>query len=273
MIVLAWVTLIFYVLASGWFILCLLRPGRTLTVGARIVYLGCLAVHLAFVVALGLKDQSLPLSSPWQFINMTILMASAMLLPFVLKHSTLVMGAFYLPAATIALNFSLHQESLYIQPLMGASRYLYPLHTLSVTIGEALFAVAAITSVIYLIHERIIKKGSIHGPGASLPPLSILDRILYACLGLGFVALTTGMILGGFWAVKADLLAGPLIPKITAAGITWLAFAVSLHQRFAIGWQGRRTAVITLVGFILMIILAIGTHLAFPNTHGLGLLQ
>jgi ABC-type transport system involved in cytochrome c biogenesis permease subunit len=100
----------------------------------------------------------------------------------------------------------------------------------------------------------------------------MLDSILYISLCLGFTAITTGMILGGLWASAMGLRFSHIAPKVLAGGLTWLVFALSLHQRLAIGWKGRRTAIITLIGFVLMVMLFIVINLAFPYSHGIRLI-
>jgi ABC-type transport system involved in cytochrome c biogenesis permease subunit len=100
----------------------------------------------------------------------------------------------------------------------------------------------------------------------------MLDRILTVCLSLGFVAITAGMTFGALWASSMGVSFSHLAAKASAGALTWLVFAFSIHQRFAIGWAGRRTAVTTILGFALMTILFIVLNLVFPDAHGLGLM-
>ncbi len=261
-----------YFLASIGFILYLFTTNKTLLGVARGLFILCVIVHLCFIVSLGMRMYHLPVVSPPQALNMMIFLASVVFTPLIWRRATTVMAAFFLPVATFSLG--LVAPSLTYEPglFIESSRYWYPLHTLSVISGEALFVVAFITSVIYLIHERIIRKGTIHTAASSLPPLAILDRILYACLCAGFVSITVGMILGGLWASSLDLSFVSIAPKVSAGAIMWFVFAFTLHQRFAIGWKGSRTAIITVIGFFVMIIGFIGINIVFPHAHGIGLI-
>ena len=38
-------------------------------------------------------------------------------------------------------------------------------------------------------------------------------------------------------------------PKETWSLITWFLYAALLHQRFTVGWRGRRAAIMAIVGF------------------------
>ncbi len=264
--------LVLYFLASIGFILYLFTRNIPVLTAARLSFILCVAAHLALIMALGIRMQHIPISSPAQGMNMMVFIASVVFMSLVWKKATTVLMAFYLPIATFAIG--LIAPSIVQEPgvFIESSQYWYGLHTLSVIGGEALFVVAFITSVVYLIHERIIRKGRIHAAASGLPPLAVLDKILYSCLSLGFVAISIGMIMGALWASSLDVSLESIAPKASAGAIMWFVFALGVHQRFAIGWRGSRTAIITVIGFCLMIIGFIGVNLAFPNAHGIGLL-
>jgi ABC-type transport system involved in cytochrome c biogenesis permease subunit len=264
--------LILYFLASIGFILYLFTRNKPILMLGRTLFILSVIAHMVFTLSLGAKIKHLPISSPAQAVNMMVFFSSVVFISLIWKKSTTVLAAFFLPAATFALGFVVGSIGNEPGHFIETSRYWYPLHTLSVISGEALFVVAFITSVVYLIHERIIRKGTIHTAVSGLPPLAILDKILYACLCAGFLAITTGMILGAIWASSLDLEFSGMAPKVFAGAVMWIVFALSIHQRFAIGWKGSRTAIITVIGFLLMVILFIGINLAFPHAHGIGLI-
>ena len=266
------VVLILYLLASIGFILYLFTRNTLLLNAARGFFILCTAAHLGFIISLWVRIQHLPISSPAQAMNMVVFFASVVFMSLIWKKTTAVLMAFFLPVATFAIGLIAPSVGQDPGIFVESSRYWYGLHTLSVIGGEALFVVAFITSIVYLIHERNIRKGLIHAAAGGFPPLAILDKILYSCLALGFVAISIGMILGALWASSLDVPFESIAPKASAGAIMWFVFALGVHQRFAIGWRGSRTAIITVIGFSLMIIGFIGVNLAFPNAHGIGLL-
>jgi len=264
--------LILYGISSLGFIMYLFMRKEPLRMPLNILFGVTILCHMAYIVSLWRSMGELPVTTPAQAINMVTLFASIVFIPISLKKSTAVLTAFFLPVAT----FMLSSIAPLIQPgqeiSLGSQQFWYTLHTLSVILGEALFVVATISSAVYLIHERIIRKGSIHTAMSALPPLTLLDTILYASLSSGFIAITIGMILGGLWASALGISFGHIAPKVLAGALMWLIFALGLHQRFAIGWKGRRTAVITLIGFIVTVLLFIGINGMFPNAHGIRLM-
>lgn len=263
---------ILYTLTGLGFITYLFLRTDPFLFSLRTLYCLCIAVHgLSFSILWRASGQ-LPVATPTEALNMLILFSSLAFVPFIFKRKTAILAAFFLPAASIVLAFIAPSLQAGSQVLSGPHRTWYVLHTLSVIAGEAFFVVAAIASTVYLIHERIIKKGSIHLRLSHLPPLTMLDGILYGSLTLGFFSITTGMILGGLWASAEGIAFSSIAPKVLAGALLWFVFGLSLHQRFAIGWKGRRTAIITLIGFILMVLLFVGINAAFPESHGIRLI-
>lgn len=264
-------TLTVYCLSSIAFILYLFIRKKIFAVIARTLFIASMILHLISIILLSRCLKGLPVASIPQAMNMMIFFASLVFILLVFRKATTSLGAFFVPLATFVL--ALISPAIGInEPFIPHERFWYPLHTLTVIIGEALFMVASVASIVYLLHERLIQKGAIHAPGTGLPPLTILDRILMAALSFGFIAITIGMILGGFWAANAGIAVASIAPKIAAGAIMWFVFAFSIHQRFAIGWQGRRTAVITIIGCFLMILFFVGLQILYPHAHGLGIL-
>ncbi len=260
-----------YVLSSIGFIGYLFWRKPVVMTVSRILFGVSVTLHFFLLVILAGQAGSLPVLSPAQAANMMIFLSSLVFAFFVYKRSTAVMGAFFLPVASFFLSVIAPSLQTGRGVSHAFSRIWYPLHTLTVISGEALFAVAFVVSAIYLIHDSIIRRGKIHTAVSSLPPLRMLDKILTVCLSLGFVAITAGMIFGGLWASSLGFEFNHLATKASAGAATWLAFAFCIHQRFAIGWAGRRTAMITIAGFILMILLFIVLNLMFPEAHGVRL--
>jgi len=266
------VAFILYTLTGLGFIAYLFVRANAFLVVLRALYGLSVAAHAVSFISLWWASGQLPVETPMESLNMLVLFSSLAFIPFVLKRKTAILAAFFLPAASIVLAFIAPTLQAGTEVLSNPHRTWHVLHTLSVIAGEAFFVVAAIASIVYLIHERIIRKGTIHLSISPLPPLALLDGILYGSLALGFFAITVGMILGGLWASALGIAFSSIAPKVAAGALLWLVFGLSLHQRFALGWKGKRTAIITLIGFFLMVLLFVGINVAFPESHGIRLI-
>jgi cytochrome c-type biogenesis protein CcsB len=122
-------------------------------------------------------------------------------------------------------------------------------HIVGVFIGEACFTLACGIGFLYLVQEHAIKTKTHGFFFTRLPSLQLLDRSGYACIIAGFTILSVGL-LSGF--VYAGFVYGKFWgrdPRVIWSGITWLVYAVLLHQRFALGWRGRRAALMAILGF------------------------
>jgi ABC-type transport system involved in cytochrome c biogenesis permease subunit len=121
-------------------------------------------------------------------------------------------------------------------------------------VGNAAFAIAFFAGILYLIQEKAIKDKN---PGfffRRLPSLKLLDSVGYASLIVGFPMLTFGMITGVIYAQMVRGRFWSWDPKEILGALTWLIFAALLHERLAVGWRGRRAAIITIVGFGILLL-------------------
>ena len=98
------------------------------------------------------------------------------------------------------------------------------------------------------------------------PSLETLDRINYKCMSYGFPFLTLGIITGSLWAELAWGSYWNWDPKETWSLITWIVYAVLIHNRLAIGWRGRRTAYMMIAGFVSVLITFIGVSFFLGRT-------
>ena len=82
--------------------------------------------------------------------------------------------------------------------------------------------------------------------------------------------LTFGLISGAVWANEAWGTWWSWDPKETWAFISWLIYAAYLHTRLSRGWQGRRPAIISLIGLFVILICYLGVNLLGIGLHSYG---
>jgi ABC-type transport system involved in cytochrome c biogenesis permease subunit len=94
---------------------------------------------------------------------------------------------------------------------------------------------------------------------------------------IGWMFLTIGLIVGVFWAVEAGRLAPDNSsiqamslndPKISFAALTWAVYSFAVVARKMMGWNGRRAAWLSAVGFIIVLITFVPLSY-FSNSHPL----
>jgi ABC-type transport system involved in cytochrome c biogenesis permease subunit len=129
-------------------------------------------------------------------------------------------------------------------------------HVTSYTSAVA-FAIAFAVGSMYLIaHRRLRSKMALTGP--SLGSLERLEQITLASVTLGFALLTVGLVTGFVMltrdgrhtALGAHWIASP---KVWLAAAVWVVYAIVLHAPINPSFRGRRAALLSVVGFVLMI--------------------
>jgi cytochrome c-type biogenesis protein CcsB len=170
-----------------------------------------------------------------------------------IKFHLMVLGALVAPLATVCVVIAsiLPGPPVEIDPLFKGLWRTFHVGTLIV--GNAAFAVAFLVGILYLIQEKAIKDKKRGFFFRRLPSLKLLDSMGYSCLIAGFPMLTFGLITGVIYAQMVHGRFWSWYPKEIFAGITWLVFAALLHERLAVGWQGRRAAIMTIVGFVILV--------------------
>ena len=113
----------------------------------------------------------------------------------------------------------------------------------------------------YLIQEHFLKRRRLGPLYQKLPSLDILDEINYRCLTFGFPLLTVAIITGAIWAETAWGTYWSWDPKETWSLITWFIYAALLHGRLTTGWRGRRAAVLSIIGFFVLLFTFLGVNL------------
>lgn len=122
-------------------------------------------------------------------------------------------------------------------------------HILAVIIAYGTFAMAFVTSVMYLVVDHYLKRKKLSSFIVKLPSLDALDYYNHKLVSVGFFLLTIGIILGAMWAQNVWGQFWRWEPKEIWSVITWIIYAVYLHTRLMSGWQGRKVAMLNSIGF------------------------
>ncbi len=141
-------------------------------------------------------------------------------------------------------------------------------HVVSVFVGEAFFALACGIGIMYLIQESGIKNKRRGFFFTRMPSLEALDSAGYACIVVGFTLLTVGLVTG---FVYAKITWGHFLswdPKEVWSVITWILYAVLIHERLAVGWRGRKSAIMAIVGFGVVLFTFLGVNFLLEGHHG-----
>lgn len=168
-----------------------------------------------------------------------------------------VYGSFVVPLVA-AFSFMTMRLPSEVNPTMPAlmSAWRTP-HIGTAILAYSAFAIAFGLAIMYLSAEkRIGIQGSFWA--TRLPGLKTMDRTIYRTIAFGFLMQTLLIVTGAIWAERAWGNYWSWDPKETWALITWLIYAVYLHTRTQMGWQGRKSAYMAIIGFLAVIVTLVG---------------
>jgi cytochrome c-type biogenesis protein CcsB len=144
------------------------------------------------------------------------------------------------------------------------------LHVAAIFMGNGLFAIAFLAGIMYLLQEHHIKNKKFGAFFNRLPSLASLDLLGRYAVIYGFPFFTVGMITGSVYARYTLGSHWHWDPKEVWSLITWLLYVALLHERLAMGWQGRRAAIMAIVCFGVVVFTFIGVGMWLGGYHGFG---
>jgi len=189
-----------------------------------------------------------PVSSTPQAVALVAFLVAAGYLLASFKYRLTAAGAFAVPSSLTLLVLARVVPAEPGAPRMGA---LGRTHVFLATLGVAVFALAAILALLYLVQEKRLKKKRFDRTTTADAPLAVLDRLALRCVSVGFPIFTVALVTGAIWIARLGGISSTEAqrPEYLFAVAAWIAFGVLIVARIGAGWQGRRAAWLTLGGF------------------------
>jgi cytochrome c-type biogenesis protein CcsB len=265
--------MLIYIIAFSCYLLFIATKKRTMGTVAFCVILSGFLVHLAGLLIRWWESYAtgygyVPLSNIYESL---IFFSWAIVLVYLIvdmryHQRTIGVIATPLAAVAIALTSLLPGAKSDIRPLIPAlqSNWL-AIHVITCFLGYAAFAIAFGVSIAYMIQAK--RKSSPRAIISWLPSSQTLDEINYKAIAIGFPMLTLGIITGAAWASYAWGSYWSWDPKETWSLITWFIYAAFLHARFTHEWRGRKTALLSIVGFGAVIFTYFGVNFLLSGLH------
>jgi ABC-type transport system involved in cytochrome c biogenesis permease subunit len=151
---------------------------------------------------------------------------------------------------------------------------LFTIHVMAMLFAYASFALASVLGVTYVLLFKEIKAKHLGVFYTRLPSLGVLDVMNGRAVAVGWVFLTVGLVVGGVWAAQVQGSADPRVqhmsladPKILVAVLSWALYSFALYARRAIGWNGRRAALLSTAGFAIVLLNFIPVGYFLTRSH------
>jgi cytochrome c-type biogenesis protein CcsB len=217
---------------------------------------------------LGADVGHIPVSNLYEVFILFCLITALFTVFYEGKYETRQVSAFILLVISAAVGFLLwymtSRDAHEIQPLVPALQsWWMKIHVPANFIGYGTFALAAMVGIAYLVKSKGVLEDR-------LPPLEVLDDIMYKAIAVGFAFFTIATILGALWAADAWGGYWSWDPKETWALIVWLNYAAWLHMRLMKGLRGQLAAWWAVVGLLVTTFAFLGVNMFLSGLHSYG---
>jgi len=242
------------VLTAVVYLIFFIRQNSGLRHVARMLMMVSGVLQLLYIFTRFFRLGATPLTNPHEAVVFFACAATWAYLTFRWRYKVKNFGAFVsiLVALLLALAASF-STAFSPSPAILKSLWL-PVHAgLSLT-AYSFFSLAFCGGLMYLLQERELKSKHFGYFFSRLPSLDALDQLNSHCLAIGFIFLTMGIVSGSLWLWQVYGLYWRWDEKEVASAVIWLVYLAQLHQRFTIGWRGKRAALMAVIGFVVIVL-------------------
>lgn len=258
---LGWAAVLLYAAAEALAIRSLFRP-RGLGAVAGLVGAGLTAqfVHLYWS---GHGSAAVPYRTLGGSMSLFGWMLGLSYLVLVLRHRERAIGPFLIP---FVLAFSVLGQLLPSRAPAApeTSGSLFALHVTLAILAYAAFALSFVLSLLYLVQHRQIRRGRTGVLFSRLPALEVMSRMNRTTVTIGLAVLAVSVALGVAWARR--VWSGLADAKLVWAVVTLLVYGLLLWMERR-GWEGPRVAVLSIVGFLVVLFSYTFVNLYLSQSH------
>ena len=233
---------------------------NVLTAIGKYAYFAAFALHSAYIVMRGIYAGRFPMANQFEFAMSFAWGISLFCIVLQTKFKLDWIVAVAYPATFLMLSYAalLPREITDLMPALRSAWFV--LHIGSAVFSYAAFLLAGCAGVRYLLTLR-------KNFDTKSTQLMQMDYFAYRLIALGMLLLTVVILSGCIWAEQAWSRFWSWDPKETWAFITWVLYAVYLHQRLRKNWQGKRMAIFAIVAVGVVLFTFIGVNQLLPGLH------
>jgi ABC-type uncharacterized transport system permease subunit len=168
-----------------------------------------------------------------------------------------VMQTLVAPVAAVAVLLPLISPSPH--PLTNIDLPAFKAHILVAMLAYSLLTIAALHALLMAVVERRLHHPTMPSVLTNLPPLLVMEKLLFRIIWAGFILLTLTLISGV--AFSEEVFGQPVkfTHKTLFGFVSWGVFAALLAGRQLYGWRGRIAIRWTLIGFVILLLAYIGS--------------
>jgi ABC-type transport system involved in cytochrome c biogenesis permease subunit len=232
--------------------------------------LATVAAHVVYLVARAVTFDHPPITTVFEIMSMLAFAIAVGYAYIELRTRASTTGFFIL---FLAFGFQ-SVSSAFIKDLFDIPEYLHSMvlgfHVSAALLGYTAISLSAVYGFLYLMLYHEIKSSRFGLIYNRLPNLEMLETMSHKAEVFGFVALGVAIVTGLLWLPRVFRDFSYWDPKLVGTLVIWCLYAVGLGAKKMLGWQGRKTMIISLVafGFIFLSMTVINLYLSgFHSFH------
>jgi ABC-type transport system involved in cytochrome c biogenesis permease subunit len=233
---------------------------------------GRIATTLLILAALGhtfvigmqtMEVRHVPFANPSRAVSTFVWLLALSYLYLEITTDERAMGVFIMPVLIGLQTIPVLSPGIERQDPILDSPWFW-VHVSSLLFAYASLALAAVLGLTYIVQFKEIKKKHLGFFYTRLPSLQTLDDMNARGITVGWLFLTIGLVSGAVWASQARAVAPDdpnlqamlslVDPKILFALFAWAVYSFAVLARRTMGWSGRRTARLSVFGFVIVLL-------------------
>lgn len=254
-------TLVAYFVGVFLAVVATYRESARARVASSVALLFAWVLHLATIVHQAKTVGSLPLGNAGEFLLVLGWAVLTLHLLITRRWKVSATGLVLPPLAGLMTVPALFLSARHAVPEHEAQRFLFLFHTTTATLGLAALAVAFAMSLVYLAQDRGLKTKRAPAILGRLPSLAASDRVALRAVLWGFPLLSLGIVTGAVWSLDHNGRAWVGGAKQIFPLLAWIVFGALLYARLVRRIGGRRSAWVTIAGFVLGLLTILGMTL------------
>ena len=131
------------------------------------------------------------------------------------------------------------------------------IHILVSMLAYSLFTLASVQAVLMAIQDHHLHQRHPGGFIRALPPLQTMESLLFEMIAVGFVLLSLALLSG--FAFLENMFEQRVAHKTVLSIAGWFVFGTLLWGRYRFGWRGQKALVLTLSGFVVLMLAYFGS--------------
>jgi ABC-type transport system involved in cytochrome c biogenesis permease subunit len=245
-----WTALVLYLVAEIVSIFHLRSESRTLGIAAGLLLGAGLAVHFVALEIRAHAIHSVPYRDLPDSMSLFAWMLAAAYGILFLRHREGSTGPFLIPLVILFLAVSLFSRGSERVPNPDLTGSLFAFHVTVAILGYAALTLSFVLALLYLIQARQIQQRRMGLLFSRLPALDVLTRLQNTTIAVGVAALTVATVLGLIWANRTWGTIWDV--KVLSTVVTIGAYVAALLSA-NLGWRGRRSAILSIAAFGILI--------------------